>query len=59
MRSPWVDLLFLHGHITPSNLTWHVDAPPCDRETKPAEVEVDVAKLPLPPKPRDNTPCCA
>jgi len=59
MRSPWVDLLFLHGHITPSNLNWHVDTPPGDRETKPAHVEVDVARLPLPAKPRDNLPCCA
>ncbi|HUB88516.1 MAG TPA: hypothetical protein VMA74_02185 [Dyella sp.] len=59
MRSPWVDLLFLHGHITPSNLSWHVDTPPGDCETKPAHIKVDVAQLPLPARPRDNSPCCA
>ena len=48
MRSPWVDLLFLHGHITPSNLSWHVDAPAPACATEPAKVEVDVTKLPLP-----------
>jgi len=59
MRSPWVDLLFLHGHITPSNLTWHVDAPAPDCETEPAKVNVDVAKLPLPAHAQDDSIRCA
>lgn len=59
MRSPWVDLLFLHGHITPSNLSWHVDAPSNACETEPANVEVDVAKLPLPSNMQDDSARCA
>lgn len=57
MRSPWVDLLFLHGHVTPSNLRWHADAPPCEDIKAPAKVEVDVAQLPLSAGPRDCASC--
>lgn len=61
MRSPWVDLLLLHGHITPSTLSWHVDASPCGREKARAKVEVDVARLPLPlpEAPRGDCASCA
>ena len=59
MRSPWVDLLFLHGHITPSNLTWHVDATACDAKTESPKVDVDVAKLPLPVNTQGESNCCA
>jgi len=59
MRSPWVDLLFLHGHITPSNLSWHVDVPSNACEREPANVEVDVAKLPLPSNAQEDSARCA
>jgi hypothetical protein len=45
MRSPWVDLLLLHGHLTPTALSWRPDALAC--EHPPRSVEVDVAQLPL------------
>ena len=57
MRSPWIDLLFLHGHITPATLAWLPDAPPCDCKQEP--VEVDVKQLPLPAQSRDESTCCA
>jgi hypothetical protein len=44
MRSPWIDLLFLHGHASPATLSWRPDNPAFDK-TRP--VEVDVARLPL------------
>ena len=46
MRSPWIDLLFLHGHLTPTPPAWREDAPPCGRPAT-ARIEVDVAQLPL------------
>ncbi|WP_158621229.1 hypothetical protein [Dyella dinghuensis] len=45
MRSPWIDLLFLHGHATPSQLAWRPDKPAHD--ASPRQIEVDVAQLPL------------
>ncbi|MFK2899805.1 hypothetical protein ISP15_05600 [Dyella jejuensis] len=45
MRSPWIDLLFLHGHATPATLAWRPDAPTCACE--PPQIDVDVAELPL------------
>ncbi|MFC3652549.1 hypothetical protein ACFONN_13410 [Dyella humi] len=59
MRSPWVDLLFLHGYITTPSaaLAWRPDAPPCGCEQKP--VEVNVTQLPLPVDPHDESTCCA
>ena len=59
MRSPWIDLLFLHGHISPSALNWHVDAPPCDCTPAPENVEVDVARLPLPAESGTQCAGCA
>lgn len=59
MRSPWVDLLFLHGHITtPAALNWRPDASPseCDDARK---VAADVAKLPLKTEPQGDSTCCA
>jgi hypothetical protein len=46
MRSPWVDLLFLHGHASPGTLQWLPDAPACRCKTE--LVTTDVATLPLP-----------
>jgi hypothetical protein len=45
MRSPWIDLLFLHGHVTPTQLAWRSDKPACDCASR--QIEVDVAQLPL------------
>jgi hypothetical protein len=56
MRSPWVDLLFLHGHATPAKLAWRPDAPACRCKTE--QVEADVAKLPLPTC-TEHLPDCA
>jgi hypothetical protein len=57
MRSPWVDLLFLHGHVTPATLAWLPDAPACRCKTE--QVEVDIAQLPLATCPQDLPGCCA
>jgi len=60
MRSPWVNLLFLHGHVSPATLKWLPDAPACRCKTE--QVEVDVAKLPLPTcteRQADCTTCSA
>jgi hypothetical protein len=57
MRSPWVDLLFLHGHATPTKLAWRPDAPACRCKTE--QVEVDVARLPLPACPEHQPAGCA
>lgn len=46
MRSPWIDLLFLHGHATPATLAWRPDAPVCGCKSE-HRVEVDIAALPL------------
>ncbi|MBE1159416.1 hypothetical protein [Dyella acidiphila] len=47
MRSPWVDLLFLHGHASPGTLKWLPDeTAACRCQTE--QVQVDVALLPLP-----------
>jgi hypothetical protein len=59
MRSPWINLLFLHGHITPSALSWRVDAPPCGCTPPPDSVAVDVAELPLPAESGDDCARCA
>ena len=45
MRSPWIDLLFLHGHVTPTQLAWRPDTPARDASSR--QIEVDVAQLPL------------
>jgi hypothetical protein len=45
MRSPWIDLLFLHGHTTPAQLAWRPDNPARDASSR--QIEVDVAQLPL------------
>jgi hypothetical protein len=45
MRSPWIDLLFLHGHLAPAPLAWRPDAGSCAAAT--SRIEVDVAQLPL------------
>lgn len=57
MRSPWVDLLFLHGHATPAKLTWRPDAPACRCKTE--QVDVDVANLPLPACPNTRATAAA
>jgi hypothetical protein len=57
MRSPWIDLLFLHGHATPAALGWRPDAPACRCKTE--QVEVDVAQLPLPARPESHPATCA
>jgi hypothetical protein len=59
MRSPWIDLLFLHGYITtPTALSWRPDAPPCDcNDAK--KVAADVSQLPLKAEPRKDSTCCA
>jgi hypothetical protein len=57
MRSPWIDLLFLHGHAIPTNLAWRPDAPACRCKTE--QVEVDVARLPLPNYPEGEPACPA
>jgi hypothetical protein len=57
MRSPWIDLLFLHGHATPSNLAWRPDAPACRCKTE--QMEVDVATLPLPTCTEHQPDCVA
>lgn len=44
MRSPWIDLLFLHGHVTPTPLAWRPDEAACDCPSR--QTEVDVAQLP-------------
>jgi hypothetical protein len=56
MRSPWIDLLFLHGHATPATLAWRPDAPPCRCKTE--QVDVDVAQLPLPACQEALPACC-
>jgi hypothetical protein len=33
MSSPWIDLLFLHGHVTPARLAWRDDAPADSRHS--------------------------
>ncbi|HTC26219.1 hypothetical protein [Dyella sp.] len=45
MRSPWIDLLFLHGHATPTQLNWRPDKPVRDASSR--QIEVDVTQLPL------------
>jgi hypothetical protein len=45
MRSPWIDLLFLHGHATPTQLAWRPDEHARDGSSRP--IEADVAPLPL------------
>jgi hypothetical protein len=57
MRSPWIDLLFLHGHANPASLAWRPDAPACRCKTE--QVEVDVAQLPLPACPDNQAAGCA
>jgi hypothetical protein len=57
MRSPWIDLLFLHGHVTPTRLAWRPDAPGCRCKTE--QVEVDIALLPLRDCPGNEPACCA
>lgn len=59
MQSPWTGLLFLHGHVNPANLAWAPDASPCDRTTEPANVDVDIAQLPLPADAQGESTCCA
>jgi hypothetical protein len=56
MRSPWIDLLFLHGHALPTRLEWRPDAPACPCKTE--QVEVDVAKLPLRGCLQQEPACC-
>ncbi|GLQ99451.1 hypothetical protein [Dyella mobilis] len=56
MRSPWTDLLFLHGHATPAKLAWRPDAPSCRCKTE--QVEVDIARLPLHACARNEPACC-
>ena len=46
MRSPWVDLLFLHGYASPSRLAWRADVAPCGRPMADT-IDVDIAQLPL------------
>jgi hypothetical protein len=59
MRSPWVDLLFLHGYATPTQLAWRPDAAPCGRPMA-NQVEVDVATLPLSDRCGErDCACCA
>jgi hypothetical protein len=59
MRSPWIDLLFLHGHVTPGKLAWRPDAPACECQSSPY-IEVDVAQLPLSTRCEKRDPvCCA
>lgn len=54
MSSPWIDLLFLHGHVTPSRLAWREDAPADSRHTgkpqkaAPRAVPRNTARLPSP-----------
>ena len=59
MRSPWIDLLFLHGHVMLDKLDWRPDAPACGCQTA-QHIEVDVAQLPLSIhcEKRDSA-CCA
>jgi hypothetical protein len=56
MPSPWIDLLFLHGHATPADLGWRPDQPACRCQTE--QVEVDVARLPLPLQPESRHAGC-
>jgi len=57
MRSPWVDLLFLHHHVTPMKPAWRANAPAHDG--KPERLEVDVNQLPLQAGARNAPNCCA
>jgi len=60
MRSPWIDLLSLHHHVTPAALSWRPDAAACDCKNTPALVDVDVSELPLRAAPGCDRPaCCA
>jgi hypothetical protein len=57
MRSPWIDLLFLHGHANPTTLAWRND-----QEFPLAvahRIDVDVAALPLIPTAEPESRCCA
>ena len=59
MRSPWIDLLFLHGHVIPTKLAWRPDAPVCECQSQ-QNVEVDIADLPLRTcRQNGESPCCA
>jgi hypothetical protein len=55
MRSPWIDLVYLHGYATPVNLAWRSDDPAFRCRTE--QVEVDVAQLPLPACPQSRSVC--
>lgn len=57
MRSPWIDLLFLHHHVTPAKLAWRADASSGD--CRQERVEVDVNQLPLQTAVRHPSRCCA
>jgi hypothetical protein len=57
MRSPWVDLLFLHGHANPTRLTWRTDT--ADGDAIARQIEVDVARLPLEDAPARERSCHA
>lgn len=60
MRSPWIDLLFLHGYITPTQanqLAWRPDARRNDDRTH--AVTVDVGELPLRRSPENDITCCS
>lgn len=60
MRSPWIDLLFLHGHITPTqvgHLAWRPEAPHGDKQAP--VMKIDVAELPLRSPPQKDSAYCA
>ncbi|GLQ48996.1 hypothetical protein ACFFJT_02150 [Dyella flava] len=58
MRSPWIDLLFLHGHATPATLMWRPDAEAPICRCKTEQVEADVSRLPLPICLEKSPVCC-
>jgi hypothetical protein len=58
MRSPWIDLLFLHGHATPATLAWRPDADASACYCKTEKVDADIAQLPLPACAENLPTCC-
>lgn len=59
MRSPWIDLLYLHGHVTPGKLAWRSNETTC--ACQPSQrIDVDVAQLPLSIRcEKRDSACCA